>query len=1423
MRAPFINAHGRYAVAAGCILAAVLCFVPPALGETLQEAVQATLKTNPEVLIEVARRRAAGETLKQAWGGYLPKIDLNLAKTDSNSDQGPNAIDSQLRQFKYDRSLTLTQMLFDGFSTSSDVNHGRAVVESASHKLASTSEQIAIKAIENYLEVLRLQEVYRMTEENLAAHERTLDQIKLRASSGVGRKSDQDQIESRVALVRSNLLSAEANLKVAEINYQLVVGVKPGTLVKPKIPDPILIPPSPEEAIPLAFDNNRLIKSARADVNAAIARHQGSKSAMYPKVNLEMGVVRNNTVDNLNGTAKADDKYAKVNMSFNLFSGGSNRASIAENSYNLEEARETLHRTERQLEQTVRISWTNHRSAEDRLPSLAQHAESSALTRDAYVKQFTMGQRTLLDLLDTENEAYTAGVNYVNGIYAELLSDYRVLTDVGILMETLGISHLEEAEEDPEARATMLAELKAEKEERAAKQAKAEELEKAAKAAKLKEEAKAAIEARIAAEKLAMEEAKARAKEEQARLKAEEAKAAEEAKQPAKAELPALPILPPPLSSSSLPPAVTPEMLIERSVKEWAAAWSAKNVHDYVAAYVPDFKPKGMSHDAWKKQRVDRISKSKIIEVILSDISTNAQDDNHATVSFTQSYRADAYHSKTEKTLRMIKQLDRWLITEESAGRVVKVNAEAKAAEQAKAEEEARAAKQAKEEARAQAKTEAEAKAAEQARLKAEAKAKVEEEARAAKQAKAETETKAEEDARLKAEAKAKAEEEARAAKQAKEEAKAQAKAEAEAKTAEQAKLKAEAKARAEEEARAAKQAKAEAKAKDKLRAAEAAKAAKEVQAKLKILIPLANKGDALAQLRLGEMNDMGQGIPQNYQKAVARYRQAAEQGNAEAQYHLGEKYELGQGVPQSYTVAAEWYSKAAEQEQKNIKKVQAKAGANVIEEARAKPAEAQTSPTMVGTAGTAAELQAALNEYQSGNYPAALTALIPLANKGDAIAQLRLGVMNEMGQGIPQSYKKAVVRYRQAAEQGNAEAQYRLGEKYELGQGVPQNEKIAAEWYGKSANQGYAEAQTKVKADEEARIAKQARAEEQAKLKAEAKAKADEEARAAKQAKAEAKARAKEEAKAKARAAAEAKAKAEEESRAAEAAKAAEELAKTEEKAKKTQAKMEAKAKADEEARAAKQAKAEAKARAREEAKAKAKAAAEAKAKAEEESRAAEAAKAAEKARVEAEAKAAEELAKAEEKAKKAQAKIEAEAKAAEQAKLKAEADAVEQARAEEQAKLKAEAKAKADEEARAAKQAKIEAKAQAKAEAEAKKTQARIGAEAKTTESASAEAQDYKRTMDLYLKVAEQGNAEAQNSLGVMYAYGQGVPRDDKAAVYWYRKAAEQGNAEAQNNLGMMYYYGRGVPQNYAVAASWYRKATKQKHVDTETKAKE
>jgi adhesin transport system outer membrane protein len=413
-------------------------------GTTISEAVNQTIRTNPDVLIDANRKLSIDEAVKQAEGGYYPKIDFNLGygnEWSKNITTRPRrgGDDTLTRR---ESGLSLSQLIYDGSATRSEVDRQQARSSSASRKVMGTSEQIGLKAIEAYLNVLRRTELLKLAQANLDVHEKTFTQIRIRSEGGIGRKADLDQAQARLSLSQANVASAEANLREANIAYNRVVGVMPDSLVKPEVTE---APASVDEALNVSLESNPILRSAMADIEAAQAQNRTAESLLKPRLHLELGTSFNNDLDGVN--YKNNDAYAMLRMRYNLFNGGSDVAKTAETTIQIQEATEVFHRTQRQVEESLRLSWNSMVTAQDRLPKLLATAEAAARTRDGYAQQFNLGQRTLLDLLDSENELYIGRSNYLDAQYIDLFSRYRLMADMGKLLGTLGVDPREESKE----------------------------------------------------------------------------------------------------------------------------------------------------------------------------------------------------------------------------------------------------------------------------------------------------------------------------------------------------------------------------------------------------------------------------------------------------------------------------------------------------------------------------------------------------------------------------------------------------------------------------------------------------------------------------------------------------------------------------------------------------------------------------------------------------------------------------------------------------------------------------------------------------------------------------------------------------------------------------------------------------------------
>jgi len=412
--------------------------------ETLQYAIGHTIKTAPDMLIETTDRLAKDHEIEIARAGYFPALDLLLGygREKSKNPTLFNAGIDDRTLWREEASLILRQMIFDGFATPSEVKRNRGKVEAQAYHVNSTSQDIALRVTEVYIDVLRREELLVIAEANIGKHKEIYDMINKRTDSGLARKSDLYQAEGRLALARANMQTATGNLLDANTRYVRVVGREPVDLVKPEFTTDIF-PQTDEEAESLAEQNHPQLKSAEADVLEAEGQHGTAKSAYYPRLDLFVGTDQNRNLDGLKG--ENDSYYVMGRVNWNLFNGGADHARVKETAHLIAQAREICYRTHRQVIENVNFAWNTLITKRIQLTSFKIHRDSSIKTEEAFHKQFTLGQRTLLDLLDSENELFSSSTTYSSAQHDELFAQFRVLNGIGKLLEVLGLAMPTEA------------------------------------------------------------------------------------------------------------------------------------------------------------------------------------------------------------------------------------------------------------------------------------------------------------------------------------------------------------------------------------------------------------------------------------------------------------------------------------------------------------------------------------------------------------------------------------------------------------------------------------------------------------------------------------------------------------------------------------------------------------------------------------------------------------------------------------------------------------------------------------------------------------------------------------------------------------------------------------------------------------------
>ena len=403
--------------------------------QSLPEAMQKALDVHPEIQAGVNSRIAADYQLRAAKGGYLPMVD-GLAGYGGEGTVRPSTGNRWETLNRGESSLRLRQMVFDGFATSSEVGRQQATVNARAYSLLGTSERTALTVAQVYLDVLTRREMVRLAEDNLRSHERIYDQIKLRTARGVGRLADLDQAEARLAQARNNLITEQTNLADAKTNYLSVVGQMPDELSAPA-PFIDLLPANLDEARQQMVESSPILRSAESDIAAAEKQYEAAKSTFYPRFDAELGRTADNDIDGMNG--HNNEWQAMLRMSFNLYNGGSNKADLESKSYLTNQALDVRNNALRQLNEELGLAWNALENANAQLPIAQQYVDYSNNVRSAYQKQFSLGERTLLDLLDSENELFSAQRRLTEVKNLQVFTQYRIKATIGQLLKSQGV------------------------------------------------------------------------------------------------------------------------------------------------------------------------------------------------------------------------------------------------------------------------------------------------------------------------------------------------------------------------------------------------------------------------------------------------------------------------------------------------------------------------------------------------------------------------------------------------------------------------------------------------------------------------------------------------------------------------------------------------------------------------------------------------------------------------------------------------------------------------------------------------------------------------------------------------------------------------------------------------------------------------
>jgi len=422
-------------VSAAICMSASFLFSSFSKAQTIEQMLSTLTYNHPQVRSAIKSIASSRQEIKKATAGFLPTV--NLA-----SGFGPETIDSPSRRTsndgkKWHRSkqtttLTVTQNLFQGFEDTANTRTARLNKLITETTLEKTSQDIMMSGVSVFIDVLRQTQLLELATQNEDTIQIQLNLEDERVQTGSGIAVDLLQAKTRLQLAKERRLRYEGDMKNAFTRYARVFDQNPNidTIIEP-MPTADLIPNNLETAIQIALSENPQIRNKNQQIAIAKERKRSARSDLFPSLDF---VSKFNYEKHNNGTlgTKKDASFL-LQANWDLFTGLTSRANIAQASYDYSASQDDFEFITRKVNETTRIAWQNLNTSRERLKQLENAVNIASEVFDSRQKLRAAGKDTVINVLDAKSEIINARINLTTASFNEREDIYALLLAMGRL------------------------------------------------------------------------------------------------------------------------------------------------------------------------------------------------------------------------------------------------------------------------------------------------------------------------------------------------------------------------------------------------------------------------------------------------------------------------------------------------------------------------------------------------------------------------------------------------------------------------------------------------------------------------------------------------------------------------------------------------------------------------------------------------------------------------------------------------------------------------------------------------------------------------------------------------------------------------------------------------------------------------------
>lgn len=417
--------------------------IAPAHANPIENELRYLLDEHPQIHEAEKTLESRGASIKEANALYMPSVrvkgDIGPEVVDSPTTRSNRAEGDPWRGVKNTAGVNVTQNLFDGFRTTSQVRSAEINQEIAAISLESTRQNTLFTGVQVYVDVLRQRRLVELARENERTIQRQLNLEDERVRRGSGVTVDVLQAKSRLQISKERRVGYEGALANAISRYNQVFSRSPNlpTMIDPAPPAQV-IPSTLERAVEISLMENPALTGGAATVEVARERRRQSASSMYPSLDL---IGDANFEQKSNTTDKIRRDYSLVlSANWNVFSGGSSLAQAERTNIDYHASMDAYDYMASKVVEQTRLAWQSLITARERKELLGNAVNIASEVADSRKKLRDAGKETVINVLDAENEVNNAQINYTTASYDERVAIYQLLLAMGRLVPDYMVS-----------------------------------------------------------------------------------------------------------------------------------------------------------------------------------------------------------------------------------------------------------------------------------------------------------------------------------------------------------------------------------------------------------------------------------------------------------------------------------------------------------------------------------------------------------------------------------------------------------------------------------------------------------------------------------------------------------------------------------------------------------------------------------------------------------------------------------------------------------------------------------------------------------------------------------------------------------------------------------------------------------------------